>query len=397
MITMILKYLWAQRKSNTLLFVELMFAGIFLFFILDTAISAYRTYRIPEGFNVERCYVLSFSIPNDDSIKAVEANSKISDFLKGRAEVEGMAVTFISEPYSGCNVNTHCIVNGKDIQVRLMAGDASFSSVLGIPIIAGRWFTGAEVLQNSKVCLVNESLCDVLKIPKKAGTEIGLAGDSIEKRKVIGIIPDVKTGSFEKVEPIVFSPLELNQMRYGWKIVVKLRKGMEKNFAATLKILHDDMAPSLGFRIRAVENFEDKKAIIDLSKSNMLSGMMWCTIFFLVNVFLGIYVVFSGRVKKRFQEIGIRMAIGASRKDIVRMVTGESLLLLVLSFIPVLLIAINLAYLDKLEPTYAVTAWRVAGEFCLTFIILALAVLASVLIPALKASKVNPAVVLHYE
>ena len=91
------------------------------------------------------------------------------------------------------------------------------------------------------------------------------------------------------------------------------------------------------------------------------------------------------------------MAIGASRKDIVRMVTGESLLLLVLSFIPVLLIAINLAYLDKLESTYAVTAWRVAGEFCLTFIILALAVLASVLIPALKASKVNPAIVLHYE
>ena len=397
MITMILKYLWAQRKSNTLLFVELMFAGIFLFFILDTATSAYRTYRIPEGFNVERCYVLHFVAKDIDSVKALEVNEKVSQYLKGRPEIERIAATFQSEPYSGSSVSTSCIVNGKELQVQLMEGDASFASILGIPILNGRWFTGAEVLQNSKVCLVNESLCATLNIPKMVGTEIALGANSTEKRRIVGIIPDVKTGSFEKVNPTVFTSLDLREMKYGWKTIVKVRKGMEDGFATTLKQLYGDIALSLGIEIRAVEDFETKKAIIDLSKSNMLSGMMWCTIFFLVNVFLGIYVVFSGRVKKRFQEIGIRMAIGASRKDIVRMVTGESLLLLVLSFIPVLLIAINLAYLDKLEPTYAVTAWRVAGEFCLTFIILALAVLASVLIPALKASKVNPAIVLHYE
>jgi ABC-type transport system, involved in lipoprotein release, permease component len=124
---------------------------------------------------------------------------------------------------------------------------------------------------------------------------------------------------------------------------------------------------------------------------------MWITLFFLLNIYLGIYIVFSGRVKKRFQEVGLRMAIGSTRIGVVGLIAGESLMLLLLSSIPVLIAAINFAYFGLLNASFEVSSLRVILEFALTELILSVAVIASVIIPALRASKTNPAEVLHYE
>lgn len=396
MIGMILKYLWAQRKSNFLLFIELMFAGIFLFYILDISIAMYRAYRIPDGFDTERCYVINIELDRADSTKNLDIKEQFDRYLKSRPEVEAIATTYQSEPYSGSSCTIPLVVNDIELQVSLMEGDGNFANVLSIPIAKGRWFTDGEMMQKSKVCVVNEHLFKALKISNAIGTQIDLGLSLGGKHKVIGIIPDVKTGSFQTIEPTVFTPLNPRWM-YHWRTIVKLREGKEEMFAATLKYITVDMPSTLGIQVASVADFERKKAAVDSNNSNMFEGMMWGFAFFLVNVFLGIYIVFAGRIKKRFQEIGIRIAVGASRKAITRMVIGESLMLLFLSAIPVLLIIINLVYYEKLNTTFEVTSLRVIGEFILTELILAVAVVASVLIPALRASKVDPAVVLHYE
>ena len=397
MISMIIKYLWAQRRSNALLFAELIIVGVFLFFILDISTAAYRKYANPSGFNVEQCYVLRIGLNNPDSANAVEIKNQLDSYLAGRDEVENVASTFHSEPYSGSSNSLPIIINGVSYQMEIKEGDEQLASILQIPIVEGRWFTSSEMYQKKNICVISKTLKEMLGDKGNVGCYIDRGFNMGGECQIVGVVGDTKGSTFELVRPILYVPLNIDGLKYGWRSIVKIRKSAEDNFAATLQYINNDLSKSLGFSLSEAKSFDQMRETIDADQINSISGIFWCVIFFLVNIFLGIYIVFAGRMKKRFQEIGLRMAVGSSRRDIIKLIAGESILLLVFSSLIVLIVVVNLAYFGYLEPSFPVTFWRVAGVFIFTEFILLVSVLSSVLIPALKASKVNPAVALHYE
>lgn len=397
MIKMMLKCLWAQRKSNLLLFAELCIVGILLFYTVDVFASAVRCYLIPSGFNVERCYLIKVSPRKEATSTANEIKECMDRFLKSRSEVETFAYTYFTEPYSSGYNTTPLLVNGKQEWVSICHGHEEFASIFNFELLKGRWFSKSEVHCNEKVCVITENLSTRLGRKGGIGETLVLENDNREQLRIVGVVRDVKYKTYLPAESTVFRPMELQYMNFGFRVIVKIKKGQEESFARTLDILENEVGQAMQFNIAGVNDFETKKSEKNQDQDNILSNLFWCSSFFLFNVVLGIYVVFSGRIKKRVQELGLRMAVGSSRMGIIGLVLGEATMLLLLSSIPVLVVGGNLAYFGMLSPDSSLTVSRFVTVFLLTELILLVSVLFSVLLPAVRASKVQPAEALHYE
>jgi putative ABC transport system permease protein len=122
------------------------------------------------------------------------------------------------------------------------------------------------------------------------------------------------------------------------------------------------------------------------------------TVFFLANVFLGILGTFWLRINKRREEIGIRMALGSSRRRLLSQMLIESFVLVLIAAIPAALVWLNIVVAELLPTNrYDVTASRLVLN---TVFALGLTILATTLAtwyPARKAASMPAAEALRYE
>ena len=125
---------------------------------------------------------------------------------------------------------------------------------------------------------------------------------------------------------------------------------------------------------------------------------MAVNVFLLVNVFLAVIGAFWFRVNRRRGELGLRMAVGSTRRDIRLLVSGEGLLILTITAIPALLVCLNLAHADFLNTeVMKVTFGRLLVDSLLTWGILAGIIMLATWYPSRKASRLEPVEALHYE
>ena len=123
--------------------------------------------------------------------------------------------------------------------------------------------------------------------------------------------------------------------------------------------------------------------------------MSWYAIFLMVNIFLGVIGTFWFRTQQRRSEIGLRQALGASRRSIFTQLITEGIILLAVVIIPTVIVLINAWYLDLLSPNGSVTRFL----FCMltTWLLTMLMIIVGIWYPAWQATKVKPADVLHEE
>ena len=132
------------------------------------------------------------------------------------------------------------------------------------------------------------------------------------------------------------------------------------------------------------------------------------TLFFLINIMLCVMGTFWYRIRVRREEIGLRMAMGSTRADIRKMLLWEGICLLTVMMIPAVLVEMQFVYLGLIDTlgggnsssvTYLPdrTVLRFILTNCLTWVVLAVAIVAAIWLPADKAAKMAPAEALHYE
>ena len=124
-----------------------------------------------------------------------------------------------------------------------------------------------------------------------------------------------------------------------------------------------------------------------------------CILFFLLNVFLGIIGTFWFRTQQRSAEIGLRMAMGASRRNIFRHLFTEGFVLLGIAFVPAAIIFANLAYMEVTTQTdmQLSVAARILWGMGLTLMMIGLMVVIGMGFPAFRAMRMQPADTLHDE
>lgn len=286
--------------------------------------------------------------------------------------------------------------NGEEdsIEMRYITGD--YFRAMGIPLIRGRFFNKQDVAAKGNVILINRTFA---KMIERYGDPIGkfVQGDEdTDHLTIIGIVGDVKqAGMSAPTLPEIYVPYESTGMQSGTldlSLVVRatgdptsIVNGVRREVAA--------VDPN-----QAVYGVKRMQEIVEDSFTNFSFTRTLVTIFAALGTLLaviGVYSVLSYLVVQHTREIGIRMALGAQRLAITRMVLNQALAVGVLG------LAIGVGGAFALTRLLASMLYGVNAHDPATFVgasgLLFTVVLVACYVPAWRATKVDPMVVLRQD
>ena len=277
-----------------------------------------------------------------------------------------------------------------------------YFKTMGMQILAGRNFMPSDEPKGKNTgpekVIVNQALAREFfpnndAIGKLIGS--GRLGDVAPgQSQIIGVVNDAKYRSLrEPVRPESYGPL-INLPRYVQSFVLYVRTRMpaESMVVPVQKILAS-VDPSLPIGMPETLTKEVHSSISGDRETAVLASLFGIAATLLVC--LGIYGLLSCSVAQRQREIGIRMALGAEKRDVLRMVIGQGLKLAIVGVATGIVGALALTrFLSSL--LYGVKPTDPLTFIAVSFILIAVALLACY-IPARRAAKVDPMVALRYE
>jgi predicted permease len=277
-----------------------------------------------------------------------------------------------------------------------------YFDLMSIPVLAGREFTEADTSDGARAVILSAETARYLWPNENAvGKHVRLA-DQKEWRTVVGIVADVRGYNLRENFPGFMKGAFY--VPYGRSVT--LEDGSIPT-AMTL-VVRSPLGPKLEQPIRAlVSSLNPEAPVTDVKPmpailSDASSAPRSVTFLFaafaglaLVLGVVGIYGVIAFFVGQRTREIGIRMALGAQRRDVLRLVLNEGLSLTLLGIVAGLAAASSLTrFLGTL--LYGVSA-RDPLDFAAVALLFALVALAACYIPSRRAMRVDPMVALRYE
>jgi putative ABC transport system permease protein len=264
---------------------------------------------------------------------------------------------------------------------------------LGIPILRGRSFTAADE-NGPRVAIVNQAFAERFFPGEDAlGKRIEFGSRQGLWREIVGIAGNVKQQGRRPVDPfMVYSPL--GQMSEPEELLVLKTSSIppERLASATAAVVHAVDRNQPVFDIATME--ERLGVTLSAQRANMtLMGVFAALALILATI--GIFGVIAYFVNRRAHEIGIRMALGAGRGRVVRMILGRGMALagagIALGLAGALVLTRSIGSLLEGVQTNDPAAYLAAAA------VFALAAAGACLIPARGAARIDPVVTLKHE
>ena len=270
----------------------------------------------------------------------------------------------------------------------------AYFSTLRLPVLAGRVFNDADTPTSNKVVVVNESF--VHKFFGSAQQALGrtiIVGKGKQSFSIVGIVKDAKHRSVhDAFLPIFYTPIFQDSEPSAVGVYIRTQQSPE-DAASTIRMAVAQIDSKL-----VVDSLQSLNTGIDstLTSERLLSFL--ASSFGIVAAFItaiGLYGVLAYSIAQRTREIGVRMALGATRAAVVQMVLREVLMITGSSIAIALPLAIALASFVK-HQLYGVSY---TDPRTLIFVVLAMGIvaLAAASLPARRAVKVQPITALRYE
>jgi predicted permease len=271
-----------------------------------------------------------------------------------------------------------------------------FFKTMGIPLLAGREFTRADVIGGRKVAIVNETFAEKFKLGKNAVGKLMArsVGDAVKLEvEIVGLAQDAKYSEVKaKIPPVFYVPTQQDdQLGYGTFYV---RSGGDP--APLLKAI-----PGVIASLDANLPVESLRTMPQQVRENVFLDRMITTLsaaFAIVATVLaaiGLYGVLAYTVSQRTREIGLRMALGAAPSRVRGMVLRQVAVMVAVGGTIGLAAAVGLGRLAQS------LLFELKGSDPLVLVgagvSLALVALAAGFIPAHRASQVDPMSALRYE
>jgi putative ABC transport system permease protein len=270
---------------------------------------------------------------------------------------------------------------------------SDYFRALGIPLVAGRFFNARDQEKSEPVVIVNQTLAR-RHFPNQnpIGKRLSLGDDDDPWMTIVGVVGDVKqSGLTQSAQAEIFMPYTQSQ-NAGMSLAVRTTS-TPTTLTGAIRHEVQTLDPA-----QPIYNVQPMEEVITASISDRRLNMLLLGIFAAVATTLaliGIYSVMSYAVTQSTREIGIRMALGAERRDIFKLIIGQGLSLTVIG----LLIGLGGAFwltrfLSRL--LFHISATDAATYMTASAAMLAVAGVACYL-PARRATRVDPMVALRYE
>lgn len=376
--------------------------------------SLANLWRVNPGFNPQNVLTFNVALPPSTSKEApdqVRASMRnLTDTIAAVPGVKAAAITDGAFPLQGGNlVGFWAEGHPKPATQSEMPNAANYIvgadyfRVMRIPLLRGRVFTEHDDLRSPSVAVIDGSLARAY-FPNQnpVGKHLHLAGLD-QPFEIVGVVSHVDQNGLDEgvqsaASPQIYVPVSqipneyISLLAKNEGFVVRTQTPSYASVEAIRKAVEGVN------REQATYGFESMDGIIAASLAARRFTMILLALFAaaaLVLASIGIYGVITYRVASRTHEIGIRMALGAQKGHVLRLVLGQGVTLSLIGVTAGILAALGLTrFLSSLlfgvKPTDPVT-------FIAVSLILAGVALLACYIPARRATKVDPMVALRYE
>jgi putative ABC transport system permease protein len=392
-----------QRLRNLLVVTEIALALVLLVGAGLMLKSMLRLLAVDPGFNAENLLTLRLALPmtkypEDAQLAAFHQQliTRVESLpgVKGVGSVDilpllgGNTARFIAE-------GQPAPAPGEELEANIRDVNSSYFRVMGVPLVRGRYFTDQDKQGAPSVVIVNQTLANRLFPGQDAvGQRLKYTSIEIPPFEIVGVVGDEKvTGLDKAITPVVYGPY-LQAPNNSISLVIRTDSDPEALANAVrgeIKALDPDLPV---FDVRTMEQIIERSPSTFLRRYPAFLIGVFATVALLLAM-VGIYGVISYSVTQRTHEIGVRMALGAGRSDIFKMILGQGMILTIMGIGCGLLAALVLTrFLSSL-------LFNVSATDPLTYIVVSLPLIGVALlacyIPARRATKVDPMVALRYE
>ncbi|HEV2806668.1 MAG TPA: ABC transporter permease [Chthoniobacterales bacterium] len=371
--------------------------------------SFLRLQEVRPGFNPHHVLTARLSLQGPN----YKANASVVEFfrqLRERMEAEpgvlavGGSVNLPLNP-TGYGIGRGFIPEGRPLAVE-ESKEAMFSAITGdyfraleIPLLSGRLFEPRDNADGPKVVIINETTAKrvfgspAAAIGKRLSVWAAFRGQTREEkfmREIVGVVGDTKTDSLTKEADMQIYVPHAQDSQWNFMGLVIRTTGDPAAFARGLR--REVQALDKDQPIYNVGTYDD---LVMNSLGARRVSMQLFTVFgcaALLLAALGIYGVMAYSVTQRTQEIGIRMALGAQKSDILRLVVGQGMTLTLIGVVA------GLAGAFALTRVIANLLFGVGASDPVTFVAIPLLLIVVSLVacylPARRAARLNPTVAL---
>jgi putative ABC transport system permease protein len=362
-----------------------------------------RLQSVDPGFNQKNLLTMGVGLPR----RKYDTDSKRIEFFKSAVAQSQTLPGVVSAgaintlPFDGPHSGTVLEIEGQpklppgqELNTGVCVTDANYFQSMQIPLKRGRLFTSQEATEMRHVVVVNEMFARKIfpgQDPLGKRVKIYMKNEN-EPTEIVGVVGDTKHLGLDTENEVMAYWPHPELASSSMTLVIRTQGDAKSIAAAARNVIHNlDPDQPIG-DVSTMEQLLSKSIARSRFNTTLLSVF---SIVALVMAAVGIYGVMSYSVVQRTHEIGLRMALGAQQRDVLKLVVNQGVALGLIG------VALGLVGAFGLTRIISTLLFEVTATDPRTFVAVALGLflvtLVACYLPARRATRVDPLVALRYE
>jgi putative ABC transport system permease protein len=391
----------SRKLGNALVISEV---AVVLVLLVSTGLitkSLWRLLSVDPGFRREKVLAVSLSLPAARYSSHEKVVGFYEEVLRQVASTPGIeGVALIDElPVTNDRINARLYAEGgtssesqQELESVWRTTSSNYFQLMGIGLISGRFFTQRDNASSPRVAILSQSLARQFFQKDPVGRRVVMARDG-SVWQIVGVVADVKLGELERAVRPAFYTSSLQESSTNCNLVIRTAAEQTGVVSAIRRVVQTLDADLPVYGVQTMEHLIQNTRGVSTRRTTAALLSSFAAVALLL-ASIGLYGVMSYGVAQRTREIGVRMALGARRSDVMRLVlkNGLKLILPGIAFGLIGTLIVSRLISSLLFGTSATDSLTLVGAS----VFLTGVALIACYVPARRAAKVDPIEALRY-